>query len=476
MNSFLHSIRWRIQVWHGAILCVAIAAFCFTAYYFLWDHQLRRIDRELQASEHLLIRTLMDAGQPASRPHVPISPEELARNLRAGSVALPQEVAAQFSGTSYFRISDADGRVLLQSANVPADISRLPIPAAGFSEETRSIGRRRESLHSSEKGFSSTVGRDIAQDWAEMHRFAWILAGSGCGVWLFGLLGGWWLAGRAIKPVADISRAASRIAEGNLTERINTSGGDSELDQLIRVLNRTFERLHASFERQKQFTADASHELRTPVTILIAETQRALKRERTAGEYRDALVTCQNTADRMRHLIEALLLLARQEATGAEPIREACDLAAILRATVDHLSPLAESRGLRFETRLQPAPCLADTSALSILAANIVGNAIQHQTPDSGGGIVHITTGYDEGLVFFSVRDDGPGISAEDLPHIFERFYRADKARTGTSGHTGLGLAIARIIAENHSGSINVVSSPGEGATFTVSLPAASAG
>ena len=108
---------------------------------------------------------------------------------------------------------------------------------------------------------------------------------------------------------------------------------------------------------------------------------------------------------------------------------------------------------------------------LSILAANIVGNAIQHQNPDSTGGTVHITTGYDDGQVFFSVSDPGPGISAEDLPHIFERFYRADKARAGSSGHTGLGLAIARIIAENHGGSIKAVSSLGQGATFTVSLP-----
>jgi len=141
------------------------------------------------------------------------------------------------------------------------------------------------------------------------------------------------------------------------------------------------------------------------------------------------------------------------------------------RDTVGQLQPLADARGITLETHLQPAPCLADSSMLSILAANIVGNAIQHQNPDSTGGTVHITTGYDDGQVFFSVSDPGPGISAEDLPHIFERFYRADKARAGSSGHTGLGLAIARIIAENHGGSIKAVSSLGQGATFTVSLP-----
>lgn len=472
MSSFLHSIRWRIQAWHGVILFLAIGAFCVTAYHFAWDHQQRRVDRELQESEHLLIRTLMQAAKPESEPG-PMDPDKLAQRLLSGSVVLPSDVVERFSSTSYFSIRDGTGRVLLQSANAPADLVLLPLPKTGFSEESRAVGLRRESLRSSARGFSSIIGRDITRERDEMHRFAWLLAGSGLGVWSLGLLGGWWLAGRAIKPIDTISRTASRIAEGNLTERIGTSPNDSELDQLARVLNRTFERLHNAFERQKQFTADASHELRTPVTILLAETQRVLKRERTSAEYQDALRTCHNTAERMRRLIEELLLLARQESTGAPPARDTCDLADVLRETAAQLRPLATARGVAIETHLQSATCRADRATLGILAANLVGNAVQHHRPDAADAFIRITTGYEEGLVFFAVGDNGPGIPADDQPHIFERFYRVDKARTGDSGHTGLGLSIARSIARNHGGAITVRSTVGEGSVFTVSLPAA---
>lgn len=471
MSSFFHSIRWRIQAWHGVILLVAIAAFCVTAYFFAWDHQLRRVDRELQESEHLLIRTIMDAAKP-EKDSGTMTPETLAQHLRAGSIVLPADVIARFATNSYFSIRDGEGRVLLQSANAPADLVPLPLPAKGFNEAARAVGLRRESLRSSARGFSTIIGRDITRERDEMHRFAWLLAGSGLGVWLLGLLGGWWLAGRAIQPVAAISRAASRIAEGNLSERIDTTGNDSELDQLARVLNRTFERLHDAFERQKQFTADASHELRTPVTILLAETQRILKRDRTPAEYQDALRTCHDTAGRMQHLIEALLLMARLEAASAQAAREACDLAGILGDASAQLQPLAAARGITLETRLQPASCRADRASLAILAANLVGNAIQHHRAGATDAFIRITTGYDEGMAFFSVSDNGPGIPVEDQPHVFERFYRADKARTGNSGHTGLGLAIAMTIARNHEGSIKVASTPGQGATFTVSLPA----
>lgn len=470
MSSFLHSIRWRIQVWHGVIFLGAIAAFCVIAYLFAWDHQLRRVDSELRDSEHLLIRTLMEFGRQAGEPPVP--PEQLAQRLRAREITLPPAVAGQFTGTTYFSLRDAGGSPLLESPNLPPDIVHLPIPRDGFIDEQRAVGIRREFLRASARGFSSVIGRDITRERDEMHRFAWLLAGSGFGVWLLGLLGGWWLAGRAIRPITAISRTASHIAEGNLTERIDTSGNDSELDQLARVLNQTFERLHDSFERQKQFTADASHELRTPVTILLAETQRILKRDRTPAEYQEALRTCHDTADRMRHLIEALLLLTRQQAIADASAREGCDLSDILRDTCGNLAPLAAGRGIRLELRLQPAPCRADPAALSILAANLVDNAIQHHRTGATDACINITAGYDEGQVFFSVNDNGPGIPPEDEPHIFERFYRVDKARTGNSSHTGLGLSIARTIARNHCGDITVASRPGEGSTFTVTLPA----
>ena len=470
MSSLLHSIRWRIQAWHGVILLLTISAFCVIAYHFAWDHQMRRVDRELQDSEHLLIRTLMEHGRQPGQAAVP--PEQLAEKLRDRQITLPPAVADQFTSSTYFSLRDANGTPLLESPNLPADIVHLPVPKDGFAEDFRAVGHRRESLRASVRGLSSVFGRDITREIADLHRFGWLLAASGLGVWALGLLGGWWLAGRAIKPIHTISRTASRIAEGNLAERIDTTDNDSELDQLARVLNQTFERLHASFERQRRFSADASHELRTPVAVLIAEIQRILKRERTADEYQDTLRTCQNNAERMRHLIEALLTLSRQEAGEGRPEHHPCDLANIVRDTLVQLGPLANDRAIHIETDLNTAPANGDAAALAILAANLIRNAIQHRPASTRDGLVRIATRREADRVILTVTDNGPGIAVEDLPHIFDRFYRADKARTGGAGHTGLGLAIARTIAENHGGTITAQSLPGQGATFTVDLPA----
>jgi heavy metal sensor kinase len=479
MSAFFHSIRWRVQIWHGLILLVVIVAFCLTAYQLAWNNQLRRIDRNLVQTERTLIHAVMESGRSdaanvSGEKLPPFSPVRIVEHLRSGRASLPAATAAVFSGNqsgyAYFSLRDADGRVLLESPNAPGDLEFLPVPAKDFSEEMRVHHGRREMLRSAPGGLRTVVGLDLGPDREEMRRFAWSLAGVGGGVWLLGLLGGWWLSGRAIQPIAAISRTATRIAEGNLAERIGTAGTDSELDQLSRVLNRTFDRLHRTLERQKQFTADASHELRTPVTILLAETQRALKRDRTPEEYHSALEACRDVAGRMRRLTESLLLLARQEEGFTAPPTETCDLAELLRESAAQLQPLAAERGITLHCDLQPAVCFGDHAALSIVAANLVGNAIQHHPGPAGQ--VFLASAVRDGRALFTVRDDGRGIPAADLPHIFERFYRADKARTGSSGHAGLGLAIARTIVENHGGRLEVESPPGRGACFTVTLPA----
>ena len=489
MTSPFQSIRWRLQAWHGLLLLLVVAGFCAPAYRLAMDNQLQRIDKEVEQYERRLFRSLMESVRvslypgstsPTGADRPLISPGQLIDYLREKPVTLSADVAALFQGNdpgyAYFSIRDAEDRVLLRSANTPDNLQFLPPAKKDHAEDMRTVDHRREMRRSSPSGFRMVVGRDITPDLEAARLFAWKQAATCLGLWVFGLLGGWFLSGRAIRPIQSISRTASRISEGNLKERIDIADTDSELGQLSQVLNTTFERLNDAFERQRQFTADASHELRTPITILLSETQRVLKRDRTSAEYKEALETCGNTARRMRHLVEALLLLARQETTQGLPAhREECDLAVILQEARVHLAPLAEERSITLHTDLQPAICEGDPGALGVLVTNLVSNALQHHGGTSGS--VHLACGVRPSadgtpLVWFSVRDDGPGIPAEHLPHIFERFYRADKARTSAAGHTGLGLAIAKAIVDNHGGDILVRSPSGEGAEFEVTLTA----
>ena len=251
-------------------------------------------------------------------------------------------------------------------------------------------------------------------------------------------------------------------------QRINAADTDSELGRLAGVLNSTFARLEAAFTQQARFTSDASHELRTPVSVILTQTQTALSRERAGSEYREALEACQRAARRMRALTESLLELARLDA-GQEPMkRESFDLPRVARECVEMVRPLAAERGIQLHCEILPLECLGDAGRISQVVTNLLTNAI-HFNRDQGE--VRLSARAEGGAVYLTVADTGQGIPAEDLPHLFERFYRADKSRSRIQGHNGLGLAICKAIIDAHGGSIEVASQPGSGSTFTVRLP-----
>jgi heavy metal sensor kinase len=244
---------------------------------------------------------------------------------------------------------------------------------------------------------------------------------------------------------------------------------ESELGQLAAVLNSTFARLETAFAQQKQFTADAAHELRTPVSVILTQTQTTLTRERTAAEYRETIEACQRSAQRMRRLIESLLELARLDA-GQEPLkRMPFDLSQMVREGIESIRPLADERGVKILPELGTLEITGDSERLAQVIANLLTNAIQY---NPSGGEVRLKLESRPGLAVLTVADTGPGISNEDLPHVFERFYRGDKSRTTSNGNAGLGLAIAKAIVEAHGGTIEVASQTGTGTTFTVRLPA----
>jgi heavy metal sensor kinase len=283
-----------------------------------------------------------------------------------------------------------------------------------------------------------------------------------------GLLG-WFMAGRALMPVNEVARTAQRITGSNLRIQIPPRGTDDELDHLIDAFNRMIERLDAAFQQTKQFSADVSHELRTPLTAIRGQLEVALLAAKTPEQYQDAIMSALEDVERLSQTIRALLLLSHAESGQLNLQKQALDVASLLTDLIEQLDILAESGKVKLSASVPPQ-CLmeADRIQLERLISNLVSNAIKY-TPQ--GGSVHVTL-QDRGReVELSVQDTGVGIAADHLPHIFDRFYRVPGPTSDRSPGIGLGLSFVAWIVKEHRGHIDVVSTPGEGTTFTVRLP-----
>ncbi len=368
----------------------------------------------------------------------------------------------------YFAVWRRDGS-LLKAVGVPPDAppprSPPPRPVAA------SRGPDRELTSRGPGGTVLLVGCRAEKVHDELVAFGWQLAGTGVVVLAVGLTGVWMISRRIVGPVNAIAAAASRISAENLSERIDTVSLDAELVGLGRVLNDTFGRLEAAFARQAQFTADASHELRTPLSVVRSRAELALARPRGPEEYRDALASCLAAAERMTGLVERLLILARADAGWPGMKRAPVELDRVVAEVIGQLASVAADKKITVEQDIAPARVNGDAEALTRVCANLLTNAIQYNRP---AGRVRVGIGVGNGRVTLSVADTGIGIPEADRPRVFERFYRADKARSRASGGTGLGLSICKAVVEAHGGTISFAANTEGGCTFMVSLPGAS--
>jgi heavy metal sensor kinase len=282
--------------------------------------------------------------------------------------------------------------------------------------------------------------------------------------------GGFWLSRKALSPVDAITRTARTINATNLSDRLERLTTGDELQRLSDTLNEMLGRIEHAFIRVTQFTADASHELRTPISLIRTEAEIALRRSRGDAEYREALRHILLEAERTSALVEALLSLARAD-SGRETLRIAStDLSTIVREVSEQWRELMAARNLTFtcEVTDEEITVLGDRNALQRLLTVLLDNAAKY-TPAPGTVELHLELSGE--LAAIRVSDSGIGIALEDQPKIFDRFYRADKARSRNLEGAGIGLAIAQWIVQQHKGSITVQSSPSKGSTFLVQLP-----
>ncbi len=282
-------------------------------------------------------------------------------------------------------------------------------------------------------------------------------------------LGGYWLGRRALAPVDQIIDEARAISPTKLEARLSVPASGDELQRLSETLNQMLARVEQSFGQMRQFTADASHELRAPMTLIYTAAEFALRRERSPSELKESLRKILREAKRSTDLINQLLWLARAD-SGTRPVELlSIDLAILVEDIVSEAEMLASGKGITVSTSLATSPIRADVDEASFrrMLLILVDNAIKYTAP---GGKVSIRAVEDAGQVAISVADTGPGIPEEELRFVFDRFWRADKVRTRDAGGTGLGLAIAREIAESHHAELTAESFVGQGSTFTVRL------
>jgi heavy metal sensor kinase len=280
---------------------------------------------------------------------------------------------------------------------------------------------------------------------------------------------GWFLAVKALKPVDEITRMARRIGAESLDERLLIEGPPDEIGRLAETFNEMIARLERSFKQVRQFTADASHELKTPLTVLKGEIEVALRSGASAEELKEVLLSNLEETDRMSYIVKNLLDLARAD---VEAVRTEVSLDSVLAERFEHFRKMAVTEGIELDIRKNiPLTVSGDPVRLGQLIYNLIDNAFKY-TPR--GGMVELFLEKSDREAILKVKDTGVGIAKEALPYVFDRFYRVDKARTsreGVVGGVGLGLSICKEIAGSHGGTIEVTSELGKGSTFTVRLP-----
>jgi len=323
--------------------------------------------------------------------------------------------------------------------------------------------------------FYVAVGRPMDEGEKILKRYTWMYAGLIPFSLLCGCLLGWFLTGRALRPVMQVAQTAQRITGSNLSLRIPTRGAGDELDYLILTFNRMIERLENSFQQIRQFSTDVSHELRTPITAIRGQLEVALFTAKTAEQYRDAILNSLQDIERLSQIVRALLLLSQAESGQLALQKTRLDLAAVVRDIVEQFQIPAEGAHVQLSADLPPE-CAVDMDRVQIerMLSNLLSNALKF-TP--AGGRVHVALRSLPESISIEVEDTGCGIPEEHIPHIFERFYRVPAQESCTNPEPGLGLGLSFVawIAKAHGGTIRVDSAPGKGTCFTVALPAAAA-
>jgi len=464
MNT--RSLRFRITAWYAGLLAGALLIFGVSVYlglerYLYWDLQ-----RTL-GSDCRTIATQLLAQHPFKRT------DWLENEIT--------EAYAPEANSHFIRVME-EGVGVLYISGTPKDGAFDPseVPLPNEEEKTRSrkigLGGGRQLLIDSLQSTAPDGSKFVIESGVPYHQIEVVLHGLLVTFAIYmpfiislAVVSGYWLMRRSLQPVDEITKRAEGITSTNLSERLPVIRTGDELERLSSSLNRMIERLDQAFQHVNRFSADASHELRTPLTILQLELEGIAQSHRLNPSLTDQIGSALEETHRMSHIVENLLAISRLDAGEVKMDKTPLDLGDLAASTAEQMRLLAEEKSIFFRTNVANGICVeGDRSRLQQVIVNLVANAIKYTQE---GGEVEVSVRRDGDTAVLEVADNGAGISAHALPHVFERFYRADKARSRNSGGAGLGLAIVKAICTAHGTEIKVSSEEGHGSRFTVALP-----
>lgn len=456
------SIRFRLTAWYFCSLAVILGLFALAVWYGMEISMLKAVDHDLRLR-------LEDVQQFIDR-ELASAPGELIDDF--------QEQAGLGLGGGLLEVCDGAGVVLYRSARLAkAQLDKVASgPAVGYATERGNRLNLRVAARTIDvrgRRFTVRVAESLHEFQESRERFEGILLLLALPSLLLAALGGLWLSGRALSPVDRITNEARRISISNLETRLQPPPAKDELQRLVVTLNEMLERIESAVKRMVQFTADASHELRAPLTLIHTAAEFSLRRERTREELLDAMRKILRESGRTSGMVDDLLLLARADSGSDVSTLPPVDLCVSARSAVEQAVILAEPKGIMVNSRIQADPLVVegDDAALSRLWLILLDNAVKYGNP---GGKIDFEVAVEGAEALVRVADTGVGIAPEELPHIFDRFWRADKVRSRSMGGAGLGLSIAQWIIQRHHGTIKVHSETGKGSRFSVRLPLAS--
>ncbi len=467
------SIRTRLTVWYTGLLAVSLLVFAVALYLSFAKIFTDKIDEQIESVSGMMVHTVIG---PSGRLIVP----------RHFDVILERFFGIKTTG-NYIQILTANGRVVAKSSSLEGFIlplseeaHRNALKGKSTFEVIDTMGRFpvrtiTKPVVSGHRGFVAIiqVGSSLEVMEKIFRYIVYIFVIGGVSSVLVASAVGWFLARKALKPVNNITSIARKIEAENLGERIDFKGPNDEIKRLAETFNDMIARLEASFRQIKQFTGDASHELRTPLTVMKGEIEVMLRGDATKEELRETLESALEEIDRMNAIVNNLLDLARADVEVLVASREPVRLDKILADSVTLLKRKASGRGVKILiVENTPVIVTGDSVRLGQVALNLLDNAIKY---NKEGGSVMARLTSSEGMARLTISDTGIGISVDEIAHIFDRFYRVDKARARDGkdgpGGAGLGLNICKAIIDSLDGEIKAESEDGMGSTFTVLIP-----